>query len=198
MRVAIIPARGGSVRIKRKNIRDFIGKPVIQYSIDTAKATGLFDGGIYVSTEDDEIAEVAMKYGAKIIRRPLELAEIGVPDCGTQEVVRHALEEILNLVDPGAHDACCIYATASLMEAEDLRIGFGMLASRITPYVHSVGPDGYDAGQWYWGEVSAFMDRIPLKDMSQHCVVPAERVCDINSDADWHRAEQMYRTLHGI
>lgn len=86
MKVAIIPARGGSVRIPRKNIKIFHGRPIISYSIDTAQRSGLFDA-VYVSTEDAEIAAIARKYGAALIHRPPELAEIGAPDCGTQESI---------------------------------------------------------------------------------------------------------------
>ena len=77
MRVAVIPARGGSKRIPRKNIRDFAGKPIIAYSIDCAKQSGLFDR-IIVSTDDEEIADVATRFG--VYYQPGEVAEDGSYD----------------------------------------------------------------------------------------------------------------------
>ena len=86
--VAIIPARGGSKRIPRKNIKDFHGKPLIAYSIEAALASGLFEK-VLVSTDDDEIAEVARSYGAEVpFIRPKELSD---DFTGTGEVVKHAL-----------------------------------------------------------------------------------------------------------
>ena len=179
--IAVIPARGGSKRIPGKNIRPFHGKPIIAYSIATAQESGLFSG-IYVSTEDAAVATVARDYGARVIARPPELAEIGAPDCGTQEVMRHAL---LSLgITEG--DACCIYATAPLMRPADLVAGHALLGE----YVYSVGPDG-DAGQWYFGLVQNFLDRVPLSAGTRY-PLPAERVCDINVEADWLRAEALF------
>jgi len=86
--VAIIPARGGSKGLKRKNIRELLGKPLIAYSIEASKKAELVDY-TFVSTEDEEIANIAKKYGAEIINRPPELAEDHVPD---YPVLRHAIE----------------------------------------------------------------------------------------------------------
>ena len=89
MNIAIIPARGGSKRIHRKNIKEFCGKPMIAWSIEAAKASGLFDC-IIVSTDDVEIAEVAGLYGAEVpFMRPVELSDDYV---GTGAVVKHAVE----------------------------------------------------------------------------------------------------------
>ena len=160
MSVAIIPARGGSKRILRKNIRMFHGKPIIAYSIQTAQQSGLFDD-VYVSTEDLEIADIARQYYAYVIIRPDALAEIGAPDCGTQEVTRDALVHIGTTgVNPVY--ACCIYATAPLMTVNDLRHGFEMLRESVGPFAYSVDISGVDAGQWYWGTRDAFIRRVPL------------------------------------
>ncbi|DAB32064.1 MAG TPA: pseudaminic acid cytidylyltransferase, partial [Sulfurospirillum sp. UBA11407] len=74
MNVAIIPARGGSKRIPKKNIKEFCGKPMIAYSIEAAKKSELFDK-IVVSTDDESIAQVAKSFGAEVLKRPKELAD---------------------------------------------------------------------------------------------------------------------------
>ena len=193
MRIAVIPARGGSRRIPRKNIKDFCGKPIIAYSIETALCTHLFDR-VIVSTEDDEIAMSARRYGAAVLWRPEHLAEIGVPDCGTQEVTRHVVIAACPTAPVTNDCACCIYATAPLMTKEDLWAGFAMLASGVTPYVYAACGE-IDAGEWYWGKARAFYDRIPLEGNSQLYQLPPERYCDINEPADWLRAEQMFDEL---
>ena len=106
MRLAIIPARGGSKRIPRKNVKDFCGKPMIAWSIEAAKASGCFDQ-IIVSTDDDEIARVARAWGATVpFMRPAELAD---DFTGTLPVMRHAVEW-LNQNDGPVEYACCVYA----------------------------------------------------------------------------------------
>lgn len=123
MNVAIIPARGGSKRIPRKNVRDFRGKPVIAWSIEAAKASGCFDR-IVVSTDDDEVAAVAARFGAEVpFRRPAELA---TDQAATLPVIAHAVDW-LAANGPAPDAACCIYATAPLLSAEDLRRGLALL-----------------------------------------------------------------------
>ena len=108
MKVAIIPARGGSKRIPRKNIRDFCGKPMIAYSIEAAILSGCFDK-VLVSTDDPEIAAVSKQYGAEVpFVRPSEIAN---DFATTTEVVRHALNWC-EAQSWGVEIACCIYATA--------------------------------------------------------------------------------------
>jgi N-acylneuraminate cytidylyltransferase len=203
MRVAIIPARGGSCRIPRKNIRDFHGKPIMAYSIDTAKASGLFDGGIFVSTEDEEIAKIARSLGAGLIHRPPELAEVnGTPDPGTQEVTRHAITVMQDLGDKVDY-ACCIYATAPLMRPYYLRLGYQVLTRNPkADFAYSVdGETQRDAAQFYWGHARAFLERRPfnVKDPTLENVwkiaLPSAEVCDINTEEDWERAERHYATL---
>lgn len=187
MNVAIIPARGGSVRIPRKNIRLFHGKPILAYSIAAAKASDLFLH-VMVSTDDEEIAQVALDHGAGVVWRGDEMASENV---GTQEVTCHAIRRYSNPAD----FACCIYATAPLMLPSDLLSGFERLGIRDNRYTFSVGPDGNDAGQWYWGTRSAFLSGVPLEGNSEKYVLPASRVCDINTEDDWARAEAMYAAL---
>src|SRR6202521_217473 len=123
MIVAVIPARSGSKRIPRKNIRPFAGKPIIAYSIAAARQCGQFDR-IIVSSDDEEIAGVARGFGAETpFRRPSELADDYI---GTDQVTAHALTW---LADHGqdAEFACCIYATAPFLQAGDLRRGYDAL-----------------------------------------------------------------------
>lgn len=193
-RVAIIPARGGSTRIPRKNIRPFHGRPIIEYAIETAARSGLFERGIWVSTEDAEIAKIAWTAGAKVHPRQKALAE---NDVGTQDVVAAALRELWPVAGdmrPGL--TCCIYPCSPLMTVEDLRAGLDAVVEGPTPYAYSVGPDGQDAGQWYWGLTSAFLDHVPLDHpRTKHVRLPAARVCDINTFEDWERAGYLYRDM---
>ena len=123
MVVAIIPARGGSKRIPKKNIKEFFGKPIISYSIKAAIDSKLFDK-VIVSTDCDEIAQVAIKYGAEVpFIRPKELSGDFL---GTHEVVGHALrwlEDCGYLIEY----ACCIYATAPMIHVTDLINGFDLI-----------------------------------------------------------------------
>jgi len=118
-RFCIIPARGGSKRIPRKNIKPFHGIPIINYSIAAARDSQLFDG-IWVSTEDREIAAIVNKYWedvALVVLRPDELAD---DKTGTQAVMRHALTKL----EAGWGDeVCCLYATAPMVTPQDIRLG---------------------------------------------------------------------------
>ncbi len=123
MKLAIIPARGGSKRIPRKNIKLFCAKPMIAWSIEAALQSGCFDQ-IIVSTDDEEIAEVARHYGATVpFMRPAQLSD---DHTGTIPVIRHAIEWFNAQGQPVAH-ACCLYATAPFVGPEDLRRGFETL-----------------------------------------------------------------------
>lgn len=190
--IAIIPARGGSTRIPRKNIRDFMGKPIIAYSIEAALESGLFDS-IVVSTDDPGIAKVANEYGAASVLRS---AEMSTNDVGTQEVMRHVLRKLFY---DDSDIACCIYATAPLMSVDDLCRGYQLLNSgNYCRYVFSVGTDPLqDAGQFYWGWVRAFTSGDPLHENAIMVPISDDRTCDINTEEDWLRAEQMYLALRG-
>jgi len=188
--VAIIPARGGSKRIPRKNIKLFAGKPIIGYSIEAAIASGLFNR-IIVSTDDEEITSVARSFGAEVpFTRPAELADDFTT---TNDVVKHALDWLQNHGEDIQY-ACCIYATAPFIQAEYLRQGFEQLktsgksytfsvtsfpfpiqrAVRINKagFVEAIYPENifkrsqdleetyHDAGQFYWGKTVAFLNDI--------------------------------------
>ncbi|MBR0694891.1 pseudaminic acid cytidylyltransferase [Bradyrhizobium lablabi] len=192
MKIAVIPARGGSKRIPRKNIREFCGKPIIAYSIQAALETGLFDQ-VVVSTDDDEIATVASQFGAAVpFMRPKEIAD---DFTGTNAVVKHAVDWFIARNHDVTH-VCCIYATAPLIQPRFIRQGHDILFASDAAFAFSVtdysfpiqravrlGPDGrvdalypehrmtrsqdlepayHDAGQFYWGTARAYLDDVPL------------------------------------
>jgi len=185
--LAIIPARGGSKRIPRKNIRNFCGKPMIAWSIEIARESGLFEQ-IIVSTDDDEIADIAECYGALApFRRPPELSN---DYTGTTEVIAHATQWALGQ-DLPVSAVCCIYATAPFARPEDLISGLLLLQSgdwafsfTATEFASPIfrafkqDPGGgvemffpehfvkrsqdlpqalHDAGQFYWGVPTAWV-----------------------------------------
>lgn len=188
MRIAVIPARGGSKRIPRKNIKPFCGKPMIAWSIEATKFSGLFER-IIVSTDDAEIADVARKWGAEVpFMRPAELSN---DYAATTEVIAHATQWVLDQgIDVEA--ACCIYATAPFVQIDDLKRGWDALNSGDWDYVFTVTdlaapifrsfkqtPEGgiemffpehfatrsqdlpialHDAGQFYWGRPAAWLE----------------------------------------
>ena len=123
MNLCVIPARGGSKRIPRKNIREFCGKPMIAWSIDAAERSGCFEQ-IVVSTDDPEIAEVARSLGASVpFMRPAELAD---DFAGTTPVVAHAVQWFLDQnAEPDA--VCCLYATAPFVQSADIKKSLGLL-----------------------------------------------------------------------
>jgi len=121
--IAIIPARGGSKRIPKKNIKDFLGKPIIAYSIEMAISCKLFNK-VIVSTDDEEIKDVAIKYGAKVpFIRPKQISD---DFTGTHEVIGHAVKWLEDN-DKKMDYVCCIYSTAPLIEKDDLKKGFELI-----------------------------------------------------------------------
>ena len=124
--IAIIPARGGSKRIPRKNIKDFLGKPIIAYSIEAAIKSNIFDE-VMVSTDDEEIADVSQKYGAKVpFFRSKEMSD----DYATTSQV--LLEVIKEYYTRGMefNYMACIYPTAPFIEADDLKKAFKIMEDR--------------------------------------------------------------------
>lgn len=125
MKVAVITARGGSKRIPRKNIREFCGKPILAYSIEAALGSGVFDE-VMISTEDDEIAEIAMEYGAALpFRRSMKNAD---DHSTTVDVMCEVLDSYEKI---GKHPdvMCCIYPTAPFVTAEKLRKAYELFES---------------------------------------------------------------------
>lgn len=188
MNIAVIPARGGSKRIPRKNIKNFLGKPMIAWSIETAIASQLFER-IIVSTDDLEISEVAKTYGAEVpFVRPADLSN---DYAGTTEVIAHATQWLIDQ-KVSIFAVCCIYATAPFLQIKDLSQGLQALKSGNWLYSFSATdfaapifraftpteeggiemffPEHFltrsqdlpralhDAGQFYWGRPSAWLE----------------------------------------
>ena len=185
--VAIIPARGGSQRIPRKNVRDFCGRPIIEYSIETAIKSELFDK-VVVSTDDEEIGEISRKAGALVMFRPPCDGSMG-----TQEVARLVLHQLPIM----STTACVIYATSPLLLPDDLKDGLAALQEPGRQFAMSVCDSPLaDAGCYYWGWYESFMFGLPL--IAPHTAMvplPADRVCDINTLADWSAATYLYQAL---
>lgn len=134
MRLAVIPARGGSKRIPRKNIKTFHGKPMIAWSIQAALGSGCFDE-VWVSTDDAEIAQVAQEYGAKVpFLRPEELSNDFVT---TADVMQHAVNFFENENEIRPDYVCCLYATAPFVIQQDLRNGLSLIQAERVDYVFS-------------------------------------------------------------
>ncbi|MFJ5256524.1 pseudaminic acid cytidylyltransferase [Pseudomonas sp. NPDC088414] len=221
--VAIIPARGGSKRIPRKNLLPFDGVPMIVRSIRTALDSGLFEQ-VVVSTDDTEIAELALAHGAQVpFLRPAELAD---DFTGTAAVIEHALQQL-----PAFDYACCVYATAPLLQARFLRQGFELLQQHPDkafafsvcsfgfPVQRALTLDGQgaltalypefrntrsqdlpeafqDAGQFYWGRSEAWLrGEVLYSSASLPVILPRHLVQDIDTLQDWKRAEYLYAAL---
>ena len=190
MNIAIIPARGGSKRIPRKNIKEFCGKPMISYSIHAAQKSGVFDH-IFVTTDDIEIAEIAKRNGAEVpFMRPKNLSDDFTQ---TRLVIIHAINEIAKLIGK-VNKFCFIYAAAPFIQANDLNEGLERLIKKKCSFVFTVTNFPYpiqralkivegdriemfnadffdtrtqdleeayhDAGQFYWGKAQAFLDNV--------------------------------------
>ncbi|WP_104697146.1 MULTISPECIES: pseudaminic acid cytidylyltransferase [unclassified Helicobacter] len=221
-KVAIIPARGGSKRIPRKNIKMFCNLPIISYSIKLAVETNMFDE-IVVSSDDDEILQVAKEHGASyLLKRPLDLSGDEVP---TLPVISHAIESIkLNHNDL----VCCIYPTAPLLEKKYVIDGFNALvANKQKAYAFSVVEFDsspfrgfylqddvitllfpqyqlfrsqdldkvyHDAGSFYWGYARSFLEqKMIFGSDSIPIILPRMLVQDIDTLDDWNLAEIKYK-----
>lgn len=136
MRIAVIPARGGSKRIPRKNIKTFMGDPIISYSIRSAKDSKLFDA-VIVSTDDDEIAQIAEEYGADVpFRRPADLAD---DLTATVPVIAHAVEAYSNLnAANNVEWACCIYPCSPFIHPDDIKNAAKLAHSKDVDFVYPV------------------------------------------------------------
>ncbi|MEN8873035.1 MAG: pseudaminic acid cytidylyltransferase [Pacificibacter sp.] len=219
-----MPARGGSKRIPRKNIRPFHGTPMIGWSIAAARACCLFDR-IVVSTDDAEISEIARTLGAEVpFLRPDNLAN---DHAGTVPVITHAVEA-LDL--DGDVAVCCLYATAPFVQSTDLREGLRLLqagasyAMAVTRFDYPIQralrrsedgavsmidraqmqvrsqdfePAWHDAGQFYWGLAATWASQMPVFGGRAHGVeLPSSRVVDIDTPEDWDRAEALFQVLN--
>ena len=223
--VAIITARGGSKRIPHKNIKPFLGKPIIAYSIEAAKAAGCFDE-IMVSTDDAEIAEIAKSYGAVVPF--MRSAENSDDFSTTRDVVREVLKQYKE-VGREFDYACCIYPTAPFITAERLKESMQLLAEKqadsVLPVVQFSFPpqrcvvlqDGravfkwpehmltrsqdlepfyHDCGQYYCLNTKAFGEQGVLFMKNTYPVILDEmEVQDIDNETDWKLAELKFQLL---
>ena len=205
--VAVITARGGSKRIPHKNIKEFCGKPIIEYSIEAALKSGVFDE-VMVSTDDEEIAEIAKRAGAAV---PFYRSKEAAGDyAATHEVILEVLEEYEKR-GVTFEKVCCIYPTAPFLTAEVLRESMERLeqtgADGVVPVVaYSFPPQNrlkrsqdleryyHDCGQFYLLRVEAFRNE---RSMVLHNTIPyimdEMKVQDIDTPEDWKLAEVKYR-----
>ena len=223
MNVAVILARGGSKRIPKKNIKQFRNKPIITWPLEVVKNSALFDH-IIVSTDDEEIAEVSKKCGAKVpFIRPAELSD---DYSGTTEVMAHAV----SWMQKQQWQPDAIYATSVFLTTDDLEKGLKAFNSGDWEYAFSVTnfeypifrslkkhPDGgvemffpehfesrsqdlpetlHDAAQFYWGKPTAWLNHDKLFDCNSIPVmIPRWRVQDIDTEDDWIQAEKIFNNL---
>ncbi len=228
MNVAIIPARGGSKRIPRKNIKEFCGKPMIAWSIEAAKESGLF-AHILVSTDDPETATIARKFSAEVpFGRPAELSD---DLTSTDAVLTHAIAKAVQIY--GRFDsACCIYPTNPLLTSLDLRRGYDLLIAESAPTAFPVvrfdfpiqqafllegahprarwpdqlevrsqdlAPHFHDAGSFYWFDTLSFsLSRKLFVEDAVVFEIDRERCQDINTPEDWRAAEVKVRVLEEL
>jgi len=225
MKVAIIPARGGSKRIPKKNIKAFCGKPLIAYSIEAALKAEIFDR-VIVSTDDEEIARIAKTYGAEVpFMRPAELSD---DHTATIPVIAHAIQELQN--EEPVELACCIYATAPFLQTHYLKEAYALLLKEQCDYTFSATsfafpiqraikldesqhvqmfyPEHFstrsqdleeayhDAGQFYFGTTEAWLEaKAIFAKHSSVVILPRHLVQDIDTLEDFTRAELMYKVM---
>jgi pseudaminic acid cytidylyltransferase len=219
--IAVIPARGGSKRIPRKNVKVFSGRPMITYAIAAAQESQLFDH-IVVTTDDSEIAEVAQKNGAEVpFMRPVSLSDDFTP---TVPVVAHAIE-MCEEIDWDFDYVCCIYPCVPFIQVGDLKQAFELLvgseanfAFPVVEYappiqralkmndlgeISSFFPDFelsrtqdlersfHDAGQFYWGSKVSWRKSERVHSGAIGLQVPSWRCVDIDTPEDWINAERV-------
>lgn len=225
MKLAVIPARGGSKRIPRKNVKAFHGKPMIGYAVEAAISSSIFDN-VIVSTDDTEIAQIAQDFGADVpFIRPAQLAGDHSP---TVPVIAHAIQECQSY-GWDIEAVCCIYPGVPFISKNDLKTAFQLLLETganyvfpvtgfpspiqralrrfpngsVTPFqseyaatrTQDLEPGYFDVGQFYWGKTSAWLQNLNLHLNGITLLVPEWRAVDIDTPDDWERAELLYSVL---
>ena len=184
MKLAIIPARIGSKRIPKKNIKDFFGKPIISYSIQAAIESGLFDT-VMVSTDSIEVAEIAHKAGASVpFIRTIE-------NSNDSATLYQVVIEVLNgfkMLGIEFKEVCCILATAPFVTAEHLINSHKLLINS----VKCILPNYQDAGQFYWAKVKGLYTRNTI--ISENSFYYPMDAIDINTIEDFENAKIKYNT----
>lgn len=218
--LCIIPARGGSKRIPRKNVKPFLGKPILAYSIETALQSGLFDE-IMVSTDDAEIADVAKQFGASVPF--MRSAEIASDFATTADVLKEVIAKYKEL-GLEFDNFCCFYATAPLVQSNDIISAFERLQSSNFTYVYPVvqfsypiwrcldlAEDGsmkrhwpeyensrsqdlpkeyHDTGTFYWYKTKEWLAGNIIVG---GIIVDETSIQDIDTETDWKLAEIKYK-----
>jgi len=225
MSIAVIPARGGSKRIPKKNIREFFGKPMLAWSILAAQKTNIFEK-IIVSTDDLEIKKIAEKYGAEVpFLRPKELSS---DHAATAPVIAHAIKKI-NLKTNGDQWVCCIYPCAPLIFYEDIKNSLELVQKHKGDFIYPISDYAvppqwalrlkknnhleylnpgkemirsqdleklyFDAGQFYWGKASAWIEKKEMHSSGIGYPIKNSRAVDIDTLDDWKRAEALFKHL---
>jgi pseudaminic acid cytidylyltransferase len=220
--LAIIPARGGSKRIPKKNIKLFLGKPIIAYSIEVALESGLFDE-VMVSTDDKEIANVAEEYGAKV---PFFRSGENSTDYASLSDVIEEVKKFYLDINVIFNNICCILPTAPLITVDSLKKAFSILIENknidsVRPVVRysypvqravrikdgkiemvfpenrytrsqDLEPTFHDSGQYYWMKFSS-----GLKGNNRYAFeIPELFAQDIDNESDWRLAELKYKNIH--
>jgi pseudaminic acid cytidylyltransferase len=223
--LAVIPARGCSKRIPRKNIRPFLGVPLLARTVALLRDANVFDR-IVVSTDDDEIASVAAAAGAEVpFRRPAELS-------GDRAITAPVIEHAVRAMDASGFHAqfvCCVYPAAVLAQVADIRAAYVTLRQVPLDYVFAatsfpypiqralrrtdggcemfwpehkeslsqdLEPAFHDAGQFYWGRRESWLEGRPVfSPRSRMLLLPRYRVQDIDLPEDWERAELIFELL---
>ncbi len=218
--IALIPARGGSKRLPRKNIMPFMGSPLLHWPIRAAIESEVFER-VIVSTEDNEIANVAIDSGAEVVMRSAELAT------DTATVAQTCINALSVLT--GVQDLCCIYATAALLEPSDIVNSYQSYVSKSFdsvmgvakydlsplqaleeidgrwrlrwPEFRSVQSQNYplllcSAGMFYWVKADALLCERSFYTQNMGVFeIPRSRLCDINTLEDFIRVEEVAKQL---
>ena len=221
---AIIPARGGSQRIKKKNIKKFYLKPILYWTIKALKQSKLFSK-IVLTTDDNQIKKTAEQLGFDyIISRPSDLADNYTP---TKPVIEHAIRTLKKKFK--IKYACCVYPCNPFLNSLDLKKSFKILKKNknnfvfpITEYTHPIQrafklanknklifftkkheltrtqdlvKSYHDVGQFYWGSVSNWLSKKKMHSNGIGLPIPKWRVVDIDNLQDWKRAELLFKVL---
>jgi N-acylneuraminate cytidylyltransferase len=222
LRVAVIPARGGSKRVPRKNVRQLDGRPLTAWAIDVCQRAEVFDR-ILVSTDDDEVAAIAVAAGAEVpFVRPAELSD---DHTALVPVIAHTLEHIgVSATDDVA--ACCVYPTAVGLDPVDLGAAWREFSANEYPYLTGVvryghpiqralaraedgglsmvdpsqaltrtqdlEPRWHDAGQFVWGRAEAWLTGVAVLTNAAGYELPVWRTVDLDTEEDWLRAELIH------
>ena len=224
--IAIITARGGSKRIPKKNIKEFMGKPMLAYAIEAAKEAGIFDE-IMVSTDSEEIAEVARKYGVNV---PFMRSEKTSNDFSTTFDVLEEVVNEYNKLGKFFDELCCIYPCVPFLTSKSLRESYkamneaksdalqpvcrypapvewamkiekGLLIpnDREAQKIRSqdLTPKYFDVGMFYFCKTDVMLSEKTLVPLKTSAYIIDESECqDIDTPYDWKLAEMKYKLLH--